>query len=152
VERHLVAILAAAPALACSGGVELAGDGATDRADAREAGTEDAADPGADDGADPGVDGPSDAPDGGPDDGGGPCAPQDARAIGPCGTELPGTVWDGAHCVPLGSGCACDGADCGAVYASLAGCVAARTGAPCRLRSPRGDRRPTCRSLPDGAT
>ncbi|MBN1773169.1 MAG: hypothetical protein JXB32_18020 [Deltaproteobacteria bacterium] len=51
------------------------------------------------------------------------CLPQQAAADGPCTAELPGVRWDGAHCVPLGSGCSCVGADCAAVYETVADCV-----------------------------
>jgi hypothetical protein len=54
------------------------------------------------------------------------CLPQDAAAEGPCAAELPGVKWDGTNCVPLGSGCSCAGADCGAVYETVADCVRAR--------------------------
>jgi hypothetical protein len=70
-------------------------------------------------------------PDGGPlPDSGLPpeCDPQEAQADGPCNAEVPGIKWDGAHCVALGYGCECVGADCGNVYETVADCVAARLG------------------------
>jgi hypothetical protein len=39
-----------------------------------------------------------------------PCAPFDARPVGPCDLFL-GYSWDGSQCVPL-SGCECEGIDC----------------------------------------
>jgi len=56
------------------------------------------------------------------------CAAQDAAPEGPCATVLPGFLWNGAHCVPLGSGCSCAGDDCDVLYDTLAECVAARLG------------------------
>jgi hypothetical protein len=114
----------------CGGGSNLGGDGGDsgsdlsgDRVDIAET-----AEPG-----DAPVD-PADVPaDGIPEtadlvDGINPCAPQDARADGPCAAEVPGVKWDGAHCVPLGSGCSCVGADCASVYENVEGCVEARRG------------------------
>ena len=57
-----------------------------------------------------------------------PCAPQEAEATGECEEELDGIKWDGEHCVPLGSGCECTGADCDALYETVAECVGARIG------------------------
>lgn len=54
------------------------------------------------------------------------CLPQDARSEGPCAAELPGVLWNGTHCVPLGSGCSCAGADCAALYDTVTDCVRAR--------------------------
>jgi hypothetical protein len=54
------------------------------------------------------------------------CRAQDARAQGPCNEVLDGVVWTGEHCVPLGSGCRCEGGDCDAVYESVEACVEAR--------------------------
>ncbi len=81
---------------------------------------------------DAGSDSPPDAPDvpaADRPDAGNACASQDARATGACRTVLDGVVWDGAHCVPLGQGCACEGIDCGMLYATVADCVDARR--PC---------------------
>jgi hypothetical protein len=98
---------------ACSGGIALSGD---EDADAARDGRADVTD----------ADGASDTA---RDEGStGPCAAQDARASGPCGAILPGVVFDGAHCVPLGSGCECLGADCDALYDTVTECAAARLG------------------------
>lgn len=59
-------------------------------------------------------------------DGVDPCLAQDARPEGPCAMELPGVVWNGERCVPLGSGCGCQGSDCSALYDSAEECVEAR--------------------------
>ncbi|MBN2498453.1 MAG: hypothetical protein JXR96_27935 [Deltaproteobacteria bacterium] len=56
----------------------------------------------------------------------GDCEPQQARAVGSCDRDLPGVKWDGTHCVRLGSGCECEGADCQVLYASVEACVSAR--------------------------
>ncbi len=56
------------------------------------------------------------------------CEPQDAYAAGQCATVLPGVVFDGQHCVGLGSGCGCQGDDCQQVYDSVHACVADRMG------------------------
>lgn len=52
-----------------------------------------------------------------------PCLPQDAVADGFCDAELPGIVWNGSHCMHLGSGCECIGSDCDALYDTIAECV-----------------------------
>ncbi len=57
------------------------------------------------------------------------CLAQDAHAGGPCGVVLPGVKWDGEHCVGMGSGCSCEGSDCGSVYDTMEECVEARR--PC---------------------
>ncbi len=51
------------------------------------------------------------------------CRPMDAAPDGPCTAELPGFVWNGESCGPLGSGCACAGSDCASVYDTVAHCV-----------------------------
>lgn len=56
------------------------------------------------------------------------CLPQDARPEGACAMVLPGVLWDGSNCVPLGSGCSCAGADCASLYDTIEECVAARRG------------------------
>jgi hypothetical protein len=53
------------------------------------------------------------------------CEPQNVWAEGECTVPLPGMKWDGANCVPLGSGCGCAG-DCGALYDTIESCVEAR--------------------------
>ncbi|MBI5499623.1 MAG: hypothetical protein HY907_05240 [Deltaproteobacteria bacterium] len=130
----LVTLFALGPA--CSGGVDLTGDAGPDGADDSTAEAVDGTDAPdapeeADETAGDAVDVPAD--DGSPDadgdiadDGGGDCAPMDAHAEGDCEMVLPGVAWNGTHCVPLGSGCSCAGADCDAVYDDVAACVAAR--------------------------
>ncbi len=122
--RCLPLASAALALLGCYGSTTLEGDaadsGAEHAADAAETdapGDEASADLPAD------TDGPSDIP---REDAAGDCLPQDARPEGPCAMVLPGVRWDGSNCVPLGSGCSCEGADCGALYDTIEACVAAR--------------------------
>ena len=115
-------------ATSCSGGVDLAGDAAADGAGDEVAEATDGVD-GAEATDEASTDGSDVTPEDGTgtDDGGtGDCAPMDAHAEGSCEMILPGVAWDGVHCVPLGSGCSCAGADCDAVYDDVAACVAAR--------------------------
>jgi hypothetical protein len=55
------------------------------------------------------------------------CRPMDARPPGgyACAIEI-GVKWDGRHCVNVGSGCECFGADCGSLFLTLEDCVTAR--------------------------
>jgi hypothetical protein len=112
----LAAALAAAPLGACGGNaIGSIADSGLDDPDAR---------PESDAAPDAGADGDAGADASLPPE----CAPQEAWADGPCAAELPGIRWDGAHCVGLGSGCQCVGADCDAIYDTVAECVAARLG------------------------
>ncbi len=52
-----------------------------------------------------------------------PCAAQDAAGVGLC-AQFHGYRWNGAACEGV-SGCSCEGADCGALYADLGACEAA---------------------------
>lgn len=110
--------IAALTLAACNSATTLEGDAA-------DVAVEDAA-------ADPG---PGDAPADRPDDAAADetpgdvaelCRPQDARPEGPCAAVLDGVLWNGEHCMPLGSGCNCAGADCGRLYDTVADCVADR--------------------------
>lgn len=60
------------------------------------------------------------------------CVAQDIAGDGICDAEL-GVRWDGARCEPI-SGCACAGADCGAIFADGASCHVAY--AHCRECAP----------------
>lgn len=61
--------------------------------------------------------------------GGGPiCIPQDARAVGACTFPLPGVIWNGRRCHFIGSGCDCEGADCGALFSDILECESAMGG------------------------
>lgn len=116
-----ILLLAALGLLGCYGSTVLAGDTADadpDTADA-EVARDDAGPEAADDGTG-GDDAIGDTP---LEDAPERCLPQDARPEGPCAAELPGVVWNGAGCVPLGSGCSCAGADCGRLYETVADCV-----------------------------
>jgi hypothetical protein len=112
-------------ALGCSGGVDLAGDGqdSPDGTVGDTATDETATDAAVDEAVEAAEDDAGAADDAATDEGGAACAPMDARAEGDCEMVLPGFAWNGAHCVPLGSGCGCAGADCGAVYDTVAACV-----------------------------
>lgn len=111
----------------CSGGKSLGGDSGEDSAlDTSTEMEEDAADVRSDplDEIDDALQDPAadevteDAPD--------PCKAQDARAYGACQMILDGVTWNGEHCIPLGSGCGCEGDDCDSVYESVEECVQAR--------------------------
>lgn len=58
------------------------------------------------------------------------CAPQDARAVGDCDMIIDLVRWDGKQCVPLYSGCGCEGADCGEIYGDEAECAKAHEHCP----------------------
>lgn len=51
------------------------------------------------------------------------CLPMDARAVGQCEMTLDGFKWNGTNCVPLGSGCECQGEDCNRLFSSLEECI-----------------------------
>ncbi len=46
----------------------------------------------------------------------GSCGPQDAVMVGDCRMMSTMFKWDGYQCVPMGSGCECQGADCDQLY------------------------------------
>jgi hypothetical protein len=129
--RFIGSWLLALSVAGCSGGVDLAGDGAPDgvgdevseAVDGSEVDGVDATDEVSTDGADVSPEDGSVTDDGAAGD----CAAMDAHAEGDCEMVLHGVAWDGAHCVPLGSGCSCVGVDCDAVYDDVAACVAARS-------------------------
>ena len=76
-----------------------------------------------------------------------PCLAQDAGATGNCEAIVAGFRWDGRRCTSLGTGCACAGADCGAVYATVEACVAARRACyevGCEPQAAAGDGCATC--------
>jgi hypothetical protein len=110
----------------CGGGTSLFGG---DSGDTPSDGATETAPEATDDGSVETADAPdtAESSDGPADDGAtDPCARMDARPEGVCGLVLPGFLWDGADCVPLGSGCSCGGADCAALYETMDDCAAAR--------------------------
>ncbi|MAQ17158.1 MAG: hypothetical protein CMN30_20490 [Sandaracinus sp.] len=50
------------------------------------------------------------------------CDPFQAWAQGECTLALPGVKWNGSYCEYLGSGCECQGPDCGRLYATVEEC------------------------------